>query len=128
MQLGTFSLSLAVKDIAASLAFYQALGFRQIGGEVAQNWVIVQNGDTVIGLFQGMFEKNMMTFNPGWSAPGVAAEDFEDIRELQSQLTEAGITPSRPVDPDTNGPDHLLITDPDGNTIMLDQHVPKPGA
>lgn len=127
MQLGTFSLSLAVKDIAASLTFYQALGFQKIGGEVDQNWVIMQNGETVIGLFQGMFEKNMMTFNPGWSAPGVTAEEFDDIRQIQTLLQEAGVTPTRPVDPDTSGPDHLLITDPDGNTIMLDQHVPKGG-
>ncbi len=127
MQLGTFSLSLAVKNITTSLAFYQALGFRQIGGEIDQNWVIVQNGDTVIGLFQGMFERNMMTFNPGWTAPGVSAEDFDDIRQIQGMLQEAGITPTRPAAPDGKGPDHLLITDPDGNTIMLDQHVPKPG-
>ncbi|UWP88473.1 VOC family protein [Aliiroseovarius crassostreae] len=126
MQLGTFSLSLAVKDIAASLAFYQALGFRQIGGDMDQNWVILESGGTVIGLFHGMFEKNMMTFNPGWSAPGVTAEEFDDIRKIQAMLQEAGITPTRPAAPDADGPDHLLITDPDGNTIMLDQHVPKP--
>ncbi|UWQ04250.1 VOC family protein [Aliiroseovarius crassostreae] len=126
MQLGTFSLSLAVKDIAASLAFYQALGFRQIGGDMDQNWVILESGGTVIGLFQGMFEKNMMTFNPGWSAPGVSAEEFDDIRKIQAMLQEVGITPTRPAAPDADGPDHLLITDPDGNTIMLDQHVPKP--
>lgn len=126
MQLGTFSLSLAVKDIAASLAFYQALGFRQIGGDMDQNWVILESGGTVIGLFHGMFEKNMMTFNPGWSAPGVSAEEFDDIRKIQAMLQEAGIPPTRPAAPDADGPDHLLITDPDGNTIMLDQHVPKP--
>ncbi|NRP13892.1 hypothetical protein XMM379_002161 [Aliiroseovarius sp. xm-m-379] len=126
MQLGTFSLSLAVKDITASVAFYQALGFRQIGGDMDQNWVILESGGTVIGLFQGMFEKNMMTFNPGWSAPGVSAEEFDDIRKIQAMLQEVGITPIRPAAPDADGPDHLLITDPDGNTIMLDQHVPKP--
>ncbi|UWP91637.1 VOC family protein [Aliiroseovarius crassostreae] len=126
MQLGTFSLSLAVKDITASLAFYQALGFRQIGGDMDQNWVILESGGTVIGLFQGMFEKNMMTFNPGWAAPGVSAEEFDDIRKIQAMLQEVGITPTRPAAPGADGPDHLLITDPDGNTIMLDQHVPKP--
>lgn len=127
MQLGTFSLSLAVKDITASLQFYQTLGFEQINGEVTQNWVILRNGDTFIGLFQGMFDKNMMTFNPGWDGPGVAADDFDDIRTIQAELLKAGIEISHTTDPDGTGPAHLLVTDPDGNTIMLDQHVPKPG-
>jgi catechol 2,3-dioxygenase-like lactoylglutathione lyase family enzyme len=125
MQLGAFSVSLAVKDIAASKAFYEALGFVAIGGDVSQNWLILGNGDATIGLFQGMFEKNILTFNPGWNAKCEAQSNFDDVRTIQADLKARGIKLTLETDPQAQGPAHITLTDPDGNHIMLDQHVPK---
>ena len=127
MELGAFSVSLAVKDLTASRAFYEKLGFAQVGGDPAQNWLILRNGSTTIGLFQGMFPSNIMTFNPGWSPTCETLESFTDVRDLQSALEEQGIVPVQKADAEGNGPTSCIITDPDGNTILLDQHVPRPG-
>jgi catechol 2,3-dioxygenase-like lactoylglutathione lyase family enzyme len=126
MQLGNFSISLAVKDIAASRAFYEKLGFRVINGDQTKNWLILQNESATIGLFQGMFNKNVMTFNPGWDRSGGPLPDFDDVRDLQRALKKQGITPATGADEATTGPASLMLTDPDGNPILLDQHVPKP--
>lgn len=123
MNLGNFSVSLAVKDLAASQAFYQALGFKAMGGEPAQNWLIVQNGSTTIGLFQGMFEGNVLTFNPGWDAAGNTLPEFTDVRELQRVVRAKGITPTTAADESTTGPASFMVVDPDGNPILVDQHV-----
>lgn len=124
--LGAFSVSLAVKDIAASRAFYEKLGFEQVMGDQTQNWLILRNGETTIGLFQGMFERNMFTFNPGWSGKAEALADFNDIREIRQDLKARGIVPaSETVESDT-GPASLTLIDPDGNQILLDQHVDSP--
>ncbi len=128
MRLGNFCLCLAVKDLAASRAFYEKLGFRQVSGDASQNWLVLQNGTSKIGLFQGMFPTNMITFNPGWDSNGKPIGDFDDIREIQKMLKSRGLTPSPEADPSTNGPAYLMLTDPDGNPILLDQHVPAPGA
>lgn len=125
MRLGAFSVSLAVKDLTASRAFYEKLGFAKIGGN-DKNYVILQNDHTTIGLFQGMFEKNILTFNPGWDHRCNTLPAFDDVREIQRRLTAAGIEPSVKADPAGTGPAHLVITDPDGNAVMFDQHVPKP--
>ena len=122
MQLGAFSVSLAVKDIAASRAFYEKLGFTSTMGEVAQNWLILKNGDVVIGLFQGMFEKNILTFNPGWDQQAQEVYPFTDVRDLQRQLKAAGVTLLTEADESTTGPASLMAVDPDGNTILIDQH------
>ncbi|MBL8301980.1 MAG: VOC family protein [Ideonella sp.] len=123
MQLGAFSISLAVKDIAASRAFYEKLGFSVFGGDQAQRWLIMKSGSTLVGLFQGMFDKNMLTFNPGWDSEAQALPDFTDVREIQRHLQSLGITPSQTVDPaTTTGPGHLTVEDPDGNPILIDQH------
>lgn len=123
MQLGAFSVSLAVKDLAASQAFYEKLGFSPFAGNADQNWLILKNGDTVIGLFRGMFEKNILTFNPGWSQDATALESFTDVRDLQKQLKAAGLTLDTEADESTIGPASVILTDPDGNSILLDQHV-----
>lgn len=123
MQLGNFSVSLAVKDISASRAFYSKLGFEVVGGDPAQNWQILRNGDTTIGLFQGMFEKNIMTFNPGWSPQAEPLDEFTDVRELQRILKERGVEFSTEVDESTTGPASFVLEDPDGNPILFDQHV-----
>ncbi len=123
MELGTFSVSLAVKDLATSLAFYEMLGFAQVGGEPSQNWIILQNGASTIGLFQGMFEENIMTFNPGWSNDFDHPEEFTDIREIQRKLKASGIEFTTEADESTSGPASFVIADPDGNTILFDQHV-----
>lgn len=123
MDLGNFSVSLAVKDLAASRAFYEALGFAVIGGDPAQHWLILRNGSTIIGLFQGMFERNMLTFNPGWDAECRTVPGFTDVRELQRRLRARGIEPQTPVDESTTGPGSLVLVDPDGNPVLLDQHV-----
>lgn len=123
MQLGAFSVSLAVKDIAASKAFYEKLGFTVFGGNQAQNWLIMKNGDTVIGLFQGMFDQNILTFNPGWNSEAQKLESFTDVRELQRQLRASGIEPVTTADESTTGPASIVVVDPDGNSILLDQHV-----
>ena len=121
MALGNFSVSLSVRDINASKAFYEKLGFRQIGGDVAQRWVILQNGTTNIGLFQGMFERNAMTFNPGWDSNGQNVESFDDVRAIQRRLREAGLEVGAPIE-SASGPGHFAVTDPDGNPILFDQH------
>ena len=126
MQLGVFSVSLTVKDIRVSKSFYEKLGFKQVAGDIKQNWLILQNGTTTIGLFQGMFEKNIMTFNPGWDKDQNTLKDFEDVRDLQAALIERGITPSTKADATGDGPASFMISDPDGNPILFDQHVQKP--
>lgn len=123
MQLGAFSISLAVKDIHASKAFYEKLGFVQRGGDINQNWVVLRNGDHVIGLFQGMFDKNILTFNPGWDQNKDTPESFTDVRELQRQLRAKGISFAIEADESTIGPASFVIVDPDGNPILVDQHV-----
>lgn len=123
MNLGNFSISLAVKDIAASCAFYEALGFKAFGGNPAQGWLILKNGDHIIGLFQGMFEKNMLTFNPGWDSNANTLGEFTDVRELQRQLKALGIQLATEADETTTGPASFMAIDPDGNPILVDQHV-----
>lgn len=123
MELGVFSISLAVKDIAASKAFYEKLGFEKFGGDQAQNWLILKNGSHVIGLFQGMFEKNILTFNPGWNSDAQTLPSFTDVRELQQQLKAQGVVLTTEADEATKGPASLTMVDPDGNPILLDQHV-----
>lgn len=123
MELGAFSVSLAVKDLAASRAFYEKLGFASMGGDPAQGWLILENGGTVIGLFQGMFDTNILTFNPGWDQRAQPLPTFTDVRELQRRLDAAGITIDTRADPATSGPAHIVLSDPDGNVIMFDQHV-----
>jgi len=123
MQLGAFSVSLAVKDIEASKQFYEKLGFTIFHGDQAQNWLILKNGDTVIGLFQGMFENNILTFNPGWNQNAETLQEFTDVRELQRQLKANGVTMMTEADETTTGPASFMIADPDGNTILVDQHV-----
>lgn len=122
MDLGAFSISLAVKDLDHSIAFYEKLGFTSLGGEPAQGWAILKNGDHVIGLFQGMFEKNILTFNPGWDQSANTVDPFTDVRELQRALKERGVTFVTEADETTTGPAHFVIEDPDGNPIMVDQH------
>ncbi|MCB9844455.1 MAG: VOC family protein [Phycisphaeraceae bacterium] len=126
MRLGNFSVSLAVKDIAASRAFYENLGFRQIGGNQAQNWLILQSGTTTIGLFQGMFDSNIMTFNPGWDHTGSTLSEFEDVRDIQQRLKDRGIALTTEADASSSGPASFTLVDPDGNMILFDQHVDKP--
>jgi len=123
MQLGAFSVSLAVKDIKVSAAFYEKLGFKPFGGDIEQNWLILKNGDCVLGLFQGMFEKNILTFNPGWDGAAQKLESFTDVRELQRQLKAQGVAFSVEADERTSGPAHFVMQDPDGNPILVDQHV-----
>lgn len=123
MRLGGFSVSLAVKDIAASKAFYETLGFSVFAGEQTQNWLIMRNGQTVVGLFQGMFEENILTFNPGWDQMAQALDAFMDIREIQAALKKAGVELVSEADPSTTGPASFVLKDPDGNTILVDQHV-----
>lgn len=124
MQLGAFSLSLSVKDIEASKVFYGKLGFAPIAGEQAQGWLILRNGEGVtLGLFQGMFERNSLTFNPGWDAACANVEPFTDVRELQAQAEAAGLVLTAKVDPaSTSGPGYFTLQDPDGNPILIDQH------
>ncbi len=122
MKLGAFSISLAVKDIRASKDFYQKLGFEAIGGEIDQNWLILRNGDTTIGLFQGMFEKNTLTFNPGWDAQCQELSEFDDVRQIQQSLQSADVTLTMKADENTQGPACIMLEDPDGNPIMVDQH------
>ena len=123
MELGAFSTSLNVKDIEVSKSFYEKLGFEVFGGEAAQNWLIMKNGDHLIGLFQGMFEKNILTFNPGWDQNGKTLESFTDVRDLQRELKARGMKVTNEVDESSIGPASFMLTDPDGNPIMIDQHV-----
>ena len=122
MKLGSFSVSLAVKDLATSRGFYEKLGFDAVGGDPQQNWLILRNGDHVIGLFQGMFEQNILTFNPGWDQSGNELDSFTDVRELQSELKKRGLALSSEADDSTSGPASLMLSDPDGNQILIDQH------
>ena len=121
--LGNFSLSLTVKDLQASLAFYEKLGFEVFGGDAQQGWLILQNDTATLGLFQGMFERNLLTFNPGWDRSARKLPQFTDVRELQRQLVQAGITPVQPAEEASQGPGSFVIVDPDGNPILIDQHV-----
>lgn len=122
MKLGAFSVSLTVKDIHLSKAFYENLGFQVFGGDITQNWLIMKNENCIIGLFQGMFEKNILTFNPGWNENAENLESFTDIRDLQKQLKEKGIKLTTEADESSQGPAHFTIEDPDGNQILVDQH------
>ena len=126
MKLGAFSVSLSVKDIHKSKAFYEKLGFQASGGNIDQRWLILRNGDTVIGLFQGMFPKNMMTFNPGWNQQAKPIEGFVDVREIQKRLEASGVAITKKADPASTGPASVVLMDPDGNPILIDQHVPAP--
>ncbi|MDQ1650792.1 MAG: hypothetical protein QOG60_2849 [Frankiaceae bacterium] len=126
MKLGAFSVSLAVKDIAASKDFYEKLGFEVIMGDQSQGWLILRNGETTIGLFQGMFERNMLTFNPGWTSKNENLPDFNDVREIQRGLKASGLALTSEADESTTGPASLMLTDPDGNPVLLDQHVDSP--
>ena len=123
MQLGAFSISLAVKNLAASRAFYEKLGFKEFGGNAAQNWLILKNGDHIIGLFQGLFDKNMLTFNPGWDQNAKALDGFTDVREIQRQLKAQGVSLAAQADENTTGPASIILTDPDGNPVLIDQHL-----
>jgi len=123
MELGAFSISLAVKDIKASKSFYEKLGFREFAGNLSQNWLILKNGNAVVGLFQGMFEKNILTFNPGWDGNAQPLATYTDVRELQRQLKAQGVTLQQEADESTTGPACFVVVDPDGNPILVDQHV-----
>ena len=123
MQLGAFSVSLAVKDIEASKVFYEKFGFKVVGGDQSQNWLILRNASHTVGLFQGMFDQNILTFNPGWDAEAQPLDSFTDIRDIQRHLKERGIHLVSEADEKTTGPASLVATDPDGNTILIDQHV-----
>ena len=122
LQLGNFSISLAVRNIEASRDFYAKLGFTAVMGEASKGWLILKNGDVVIGLFQGMFERNMLTFNPGWDADGKPLDEFTDVRVLQRRLKEQGVAVVSEADENTTGPASFMMIDPDGNPILVDQH------
>jgi catechol 2,3-dioxygenase-like lactoylglutathione lyase family enzyme len=126
MRLGNFSVSLSVKDLGASRAFYEKLGFKVFTGDPKQNWLIMQNESSTIGLFQGMFEKNIMTYNPGWDRTGATLPDFDDVRDIQRAFKENGLVLTTSADESTTGPASLTLLDPDGNQILIDQHVPSP--
>lgn len=123
MELGAFSVSLSVKDLEASKAFYEKLGFHVFGGDPAQNWLIMKNGDHTIGLFQGMFEGNILTFNPGWDQDANKLDSFTDVRDLQRELKARGLNIKNEADESTKGPTSFMVVDPDGNPILIDQHV-----
>ena len=123
MNLGVFSISLAVKNLEASRSFYKKLGFQVFAGDASQNWLILKNGDHAIGLFQGMFEKNILTFNPGWDSSAQKLDVFTDVRDLQRQLKAKGVTLQTEADETSTGPASFMIVDPDGNPILIDQHV-----
>ena len=126
MDLGNFSVSLNVKDIKASKAFYEKLDFKVVAGKLEQKWIVLQSGNTRIGLFQGMFDKNIMTFNPGWTKDKETLKDFQDVRELQRTLKARGLKIAPEANETTEGPAYFKVTDPDGNTLLFDQHVPSP--
>jgi catechol 2,3-dioxygenase-like lactoylglutathione lyase family enzyme len=127
LELGNFSVSLNVKDIAASREFYEKLGFKPVMGEAKQKWLIMQNETSTIGLFQGLFDKNGLTFNPGWDRSGKPLSGFQDVREIQRALKSQGLTLKTEADEKTTGPAFIALVDPDGNSIAIDQHVPAPG-
>lgn len=122
MKLGVFSISLSVKDIKVSKEFYENLGFTVFGGNIEQNWLIMKNENSIIGLFQGMFENNILTFNPGWDENAKNVDPFDDVREIQKQLKSKGVKLDTEADESTSGPASIIITDPDGNNILIDQH------
>lgn len=122
MKLGAFSISLAVKDIHKSKEFYENLGFKYKGGNIDQNWIVLKNENAVIGLFQGMFIENIITFNPGWDGNAQNIDDFDDVRAIQNHLKSLGIELTREADEKTTGPEYITLTDPDGNNILIDQH------
>ena len=122
LKLGVFSISLNVKNIQASKEFYEKLGFTVFGGDINQNWLIMKNGNSIIGLFQGMFESNIITFNPGWDENAKNLEVFDDVRTIQKHLKDSGVKLTNEVDATTTGPGHITLTDPDGNSILIDQH------
>ena len=126
MDLGNFSVSLNVKDIKASMAFYEKLDFKVVAGKLEQNWIVLQSGTARIGLFQGMFDKNIMTFNPGWTKDKETLKDFQDVRELQRTLKARGLKIAPEANETTEGPAYFKVTDPDGNQLLFDQHVPSP--
>ena len=123
MELGAFSISLAVKDIEASRKFYEKFGFKSFGGNAAQGWLILKNGEHVIGLFQGMFEKNILTFNPGWDSSARPIADYTDVREIQRRLKAEGVPLLSEADEASTGPASCMLMDPDGNPVLIDQHV-----
>ena len=123
MDLGAFSISLAVKDLAASRAFYEKLGFEEAGGDPSANWLILRNGTTTIGLFQGMFDRNIMTFCPGWDTFAQPVDSYTDVREIQKRLKAAGLELQTEADESTKGPGSVIVVDPDGNPVLIDQHV-----
>lgn len=123
MKLGAFSVSLSVKDINASKIFYENLGFQVFGGDLEKNYLIMKNENALVGLFQGMFPNNILTFNPGWDENASALEQFDDVRDIQKQLKSAGLNLDQEADESTTGPASIMITDPDGNAILIDQHV-----
>ena len=123
MELGAFSISLSVKDIEASKQFYEKLGFKVFAGDLSQNWLSMKNGSHVIGLFQGMFDNNMLTFNPGWDSEAKELEKFTDVRDLQRQLKSQGVALTSEADENSTGPASFVVEDPDGNPILVDQHV-----
>lgn len=123
MELGNFSVSLSVKDLEASRAFYEKLGFRAWGGDAAQGWLILKNGACNLGLFQGMFDRNMLTFNPGWDGDAQRLDGFTDLRDLQRELKAQGVQLLQEADETGTGPASFLVADPDGNPILVDQHV-----
>jgi lactoylglutathione lyase len=127
LDLGGFSVSLAVADLARSREFYEKLGFEVGGGEAEQGWLILVNGRAVVGLFQGMFDRNIITFSPGVLAPGETPSSFTDVREIQARLQAAGVELTETTDPDGTGPAHITLSDPDGNPILIDQFVDRPG-
>jgi catechol 2,3-dioxygenase-like lactoylglutathione lyase family enzyme len=122
MELGAFSISLTVKDLAASKAFYEAVGFKPMGGDEGGGWLILKHGSTIIGLFHGMFERNMLTFNPGWDQDAQAIDPFTDVREIQRHLMGAGLPFVQEADESTTGPASFIVVDPDGNPVLFDQH------
>lgn len=123
MNLGAFSVSLAVKDLLKSKEFYKKFGFTEVMGDASQNWLILRNGDRTIGLFQGMFDSNILTFNPGWDQHANQLDEFTDIREIQKQLKSSGVELQTEADENTTGPASFVAVDPDGNAILVDQHV-----
>lgn len=123
MQLGAFSVSLAVKDIGASTEFYEKLGFTRFAGDITQNWLILKNGQAVVGLFQGILERNALTFNPGWDQNAQPLDSFTDVRQIQRELQEQGIPFLAQAEEGTTGPASFIVLDPDGNPVIIDQHV-----
>jgi catechol 2,3-dioxygenase-like lactoylglutathione lyase family enzyme len=128
MDLGTFSVSLSVRDLATTRAFYEKLGFSVFHDASEQKYLILRNGDCTLGLFEGMFEGNILTFNPGWDREAHAVDAFDDVRDIQARLKAAGVDLLNEAEPDSTGPESLMLTDPEGNVILIDQHVPRPGA